>query len=76
MGKQQYYATKKLKEVRESKGFTQQEMAEILTIRFGEDISPSTYQKIEQGIYSVKIEKAVAIARELELKITELWEAR
>jgi transcriptional regulator with XRE-family HTH domain len=74
--KKLFYATKKLKEVRESREFTQIEMADILSLRFKEEMSQSTYKKLEQGIYGIKMERAIAISRELGIPIKELWEAR
>lgn len=73
MQRKQFYATKKLKEIRDERGLTQQEMADALSLILDRNISHSLYQKWEQGTQSVRLKDAIAVCRELEVKMKELW---
>lgn len=53
---------KKIKETRRNKGISQKEMAEKL------NITASTYQKIEQNIITLSVERFLDICRILEIK--------
>ena len=43
------YATNRLKDYREAKGYTQNEMVALVSIEMDKDFAMSTYQKWEQG---------------------------
>lgn len=73
MQRKQFYATKRLQEVRNERGLTQQEMADTLSLVLERDISHSLYQKWEQGTVSVRLKDAIAMSRELDIKVKELW---
>ncbi len=66
-------ATPLLKQKRVELGYTQPEMAKILSLVFNDKISGSLYQKWEQQAKSVSMPQAVAISRELDAEIDELW---
>lgn len=73
MQRKQFYATKRLKEIRDDRGLTQQEMADALGLVLDRNISHSLYQKWEQGTQSVQLKVAIEVCRELEVKMKELW---
>lgn len=76
MAKPQIYATEKLKSAREEKGFTQKEMADLLSLEFNRGVSESTYQKWEQGTLNINPEQAVELSRYLKIDLSELVEKR
>lgn len=63
MAKSQFYAKPKLKQLREAAGYTQDQMAKLLTIKFGSEVSYSLYQKWELG------ERAIAPEQVLDLSV-------
>ena len=67
------FATPWLRRKRLELGYKQSEMAQVLSLIFRENISGSLYQKWEQQRKPVTMQKAVAIARELDVKLTDLW---
>jgi DNA-binding XRE family transcriptional regulator len=67
------YATAKLKQLRNEKKLRQTEMADVLEVIMGRNVSLSTYQKIEQGQMKVTIDNAMAIARALDVRMREIW---
>lgn len=73
MQRKHLYATKLLKALRIEKGFTQEEMADLMMVILDRNVSHSTYQKWEQGTNPVKLKDAVKISRELGARIKELW---
>lgn len=66
-------ATKGLKEVREKKKLNQPQMAELLTLLIGKNVSASNYQKWEQGTRPVDPETAVLISARLEVPFNKLF---
>lgn len=70
------YALPKLKEVREEKNLTQGEMADLLKMLTGNSVSPSMYQKWEQGTHGIDPDFAIKISKVLKVKLDELWTAQ
>ena len=66
------YVSKELKDWREAKGYTQSEMAGLLTIAADKEISLSLYLKLEQGSISITAEWAVAISRFTKIDLKDL----
>lgn len=66
-------ATPLLKQTRQELGYKQEEMAQVLTLVMDENISPSLYQKWEQGSKTVSMQQAVVISRELGTDLKDLW---
>lgn len=73
MAKEELFATKALGAARERKGLTQQEMADLLTIKLDKPITMAQYQKWEQGRRSINTDAALAISRELRQSIKDLF---
>lgn len=71
-----WYATTKLKELRESRGYTQREMAELLSLEFGRNISESLYQKWENGDQNILPEQVIQLAKWSHIDVKELVEQR
>ena len=59
---------KKIRLIRETKGLTQEQLAEKL------DMSPSAYGDIERGDSDIKLSRLEKIAESLEIKLSELFE--
>ena len=76
MERKKFFATKKLKEQRESRELSQQEMADALAIILDIRLAKSTYQKWEQGTLSVSFKNAIALSREFKISIKELWRSK
>ena len=66
------YTTGKLAEARAAKGYTQQELADLLTIETGKQLSISTLQKWEQGQLNITPEWALELSRFLRVELKEL----
>lgn len=76
MAKTELYAKEALGIERARRGITQQEMADLLSVKLKREISLSLYQKWEYGTRGVSTEDALAISRELELSTKLLWRAK
>jgi transcriptional regulator with XRE-family HTH domain len=76
MAKNELYATEALSAERKRRGINQQEMADLLSIKLGHNVSRSLYQKWEQGEKPVNTDDALSISRELDIAIKELWRAK
>jgi transcriptional regulator with XRE-family HTH domain len=63
VAKTKWFATEKLREFREHKGYTQQEMADFLSLEFGRNISVSLYQQWETGVQPLQPEQILDLAR-------------
>lgn len=70
------YATPMLKEWREAKGYTQQEMVGLLSIELDKDIAFSTYQKWEQGTLNLTPDNALELSRFTRISLQELVERK
>lgn len=66
------FATAKLKEFRENKGYTQLEAVQLLSIEMDKDISLSTWQKWEQGILALNPDTALMLSRFFRVEVKEL----
>lgn len=66
------YATPLLKEWREAKGYTQQEMVGLLSIELDKDIGFSTYQKWEQGSLNLTPDNALELSRFTRIELKDL----
>ena len=71
-----HYVTKKLKEYREAKGWSQQELADFLTLQIGQKVSRSSVQKWENQERGLTGEFALEVARVTDIKIMDLVETR
>lgn len=76
MEKKQIYATPLLKKIRKSKSATQTQMAAAFALMLDRKISPSAYQKWEQGINPLEISDAIKIAAGLKADMKKLWVAK
>lgn len=74
MAKNRLYATARLKELRESSGYTQQEAADLYTIFSGFDTSASLYQKWELKTEPLDAEKALELARFYKVNVLDVVE--
>lgn len=61
------YKMNKIKEIREQKGFTQEEVAKKA------GISANYYAKIERGTINTTIKKAINIAKALGVEISDIF---
>lgn len=59
--KTRLYAKKELKKSREAKGFTQQQAAELFSLKFGRDISRNVWAKWESGERNIEPEDVLAL---------------
>lgn len=62
-----------LRQIRENNGYSQFDMASLISIISGNKMSYSKYQKIEQGRYAIDGAEAIAITQILKAKLPELW---
>lgn len=76
MNKPIHYFTFKLKEFRESKNWTQQQMADYLTLQLGEEIGRVTITRWETQERAVNADKALAIASALKIQVMDLVEQK
>lgn len=67
-----FFATEKLFEYRSDKGYTQLEMAGLLSIEMDTDVSLSAYQKWEQGTTNLTSDNVLMLARFTKIPIQEL----
>lgn len=70
------YATKRLKELRETNGLTQEEFVGMLCVWLDKPVSLSTVQKWEQGTRSMNPEVLLEVARYFKVEPKELVERR
>lgn len=57
------YGNKKMKSARVAKGYSQEDMANLLALESGIDISVSTYQKYELASFAIPAERVLEIAK-------------
>lgn len=76
MAKSELYATTKLKELRELRGYTQKEMADLLSMELGRNVSESLYQKWELGTQNLLPEQVLDISKYFKIDYKELVERR
>ena len=70
------YAKAILKEWRENKGYTQQEMVALFSIELDKDLSMSTYQKWEQGTLNLTPDNALELSRFTRIALQDLVERK
>ena len=70
------YATDKLREYREAKGYTQQEMTSLFGIEADIGLSMSTYQKWEQGVLNITADNALMLSRFTRIELKDLVERK
>ena len=58
---------KRIQEIRKKKGFTQEELSEII------DITPHFLSSLERGIYNIKLETLVKILNALDVSADEVF---
>lgn len=76
MGKIKWYATAKMREWREHKGYTQAEATALFNLESGSDISVSAWQQWENGVLNLQPEQVLEMARYMRLDYKELVEQR
>lgn len=76
MGKIKWFATPKMREWREEKGYTQQEATNLFNLETGQDISVSAYQQWENGVLNLQPEQVLEMARFMRLGYRELVEQK
>jgi len=76
MAKTEWYATTKLKELREDRGYTQKEMADLISLALGRSISESLYQKWEQGVQNLLPEQVLELSKYFRIDYKEIVEQR
>lgn len=76
VNKTQHYFTKALKQFRDDRDWTQQQLAEYLTLQLGEKIGRVTVALWESQDRGVDGEKAIAIAWALKIEPSELLERK
>jgi transcriptional regulator with XRE-family HTH domain len=76
VGKIKWYATAKMREWREYKGYTQQEATDLFNLETGGNISVSAYQQWETGVLNLQPEQVLEMARFMRLTYKELVEQK
>lgn len=76
MGKIKWFATAKMREWREHKGYTQEEAKSLFNLETGLNISVSTWQQWETGVLNLQPEQVLEMSRYMRLNIEELVEQR
>ena len=75
-GRQIHYVTSRLKEFREARNWSQQELADFLQLQIGQKVSRSSVQKWENQERGLTGEFALEVARVTDIKIMDLVETR
>lgn len=71
-----FYATKKMGEARRNKGWTQKQLAEVITLKTGVDVSLSLVQKWEIGNRAISDTMTVIVANLLDINVSDFVEGR
>lgn len=66
------YFSGRLRQYRQSKGWSQQEMADMLAVWLDRPITKSYYQKLEQGAKPATQELALELSRFTKIRTAEL----
>lgn len=72
MNKPIHYATAKLKQYRDDRDWSQQQLADFLTLQLGRTITRSTVQKWENGERGIVADQALDISKALQIPVMEL----
>jgi transcriptional regulator with XRE-family HTH domain len=76
MNKPIHYFTKELKQFRDDRDWTQQQLADYLTLQLGEKIGRVTVALWESQDRAVNADKALAIASALKIQVMDLVERK
>lgn len=71
-----HYATKKLKKYRDDRDWSQQQLADFLSLQLANKISRSTIQKWENQERGMNAELALDISKILDIPVMELVERK
>lgn len=71
-----YYPTAAFTQYRMDRDWSQQQMADYLTLQLGRPVSKSLVQKWEQGVKPVTPDSCIEIAKILQINVRELFEMR
>lgn len=72
MNKPIHYATSKLKQYRDDRDWSQQQLADYLTLQLGRSITRSTIQKWENQERGIVADQALDISKALQIPVMEL----
>ena len=72
MNKPIHYATSKLKQYRDDRDWSQQQMADYLMLQLNKEISRSTIQKWENGERGITADMALEISKVTKIPVMEL----
>ena len=72
MNKPIHYATPKLKQYRDDRDWSQQQMADYLMLQLNKEISRSTIQKWENGERGITADMALEISKVTKIPVMEL----
>lgn len=72
MNKPIHYATSKLKQYRDDRDWSQQQMADYLMLQLNKEISRSTIQKWENGERGITADTALEISKVTKIPVMEL----
>lgn len=76
MAKIKWFATPKMKDWREAKGYSQQEATSLFNLETGLDISVSAYQQWETGVLNLQPEQVLEMSRFMRIEIKDLVEQK
>ena len=76
MNKPIHYFTKSLKQFRDDRDWTQQQLADYLTLQLGEKIGRVTVALWESQERAVNADKALAISSALKIQVMDLVERK
>lgn len=76
MNKPIHFFTKQLKQFRDDRDWTQQQLADYLTLQLGEKIGRVTVALWESQERAVNADKALAIASALKIQVMDLVERK
>lgn len=76
MNKPIHYVTKKFKQFRDDRDWSQKEMADFLTLQLGKEISRTTVNYWENAKRGLMAEQALELSKALSIPPIELFEQR
>lgn len=76
MSKIIHYPTHKLKEFRETKGWSRGNLADFLTLELGKNVSQSTVEKWEKQERGIDAATALEMSKALSIPVSELVERK
>lgn len=72
MNKPIHYATKRLKQFRDDRDWTQQQLADFLSLQLNQSVSRSTIQKWENMERGITADTALEVSKVLKIPVMEL----